>query len=58
MQKQSKLTSTINLSENYPKDDLSNLLKVFPQLNELMSKKNGSNIDFSHKPAIVDKLEF
>ena len=58
MQKQSKLTSTINLSENYPKDDLSHLLKVFPQLNELMSKKNGSIIDFSHKPAIVDKFEF
>ena len=33
MQKHSKLASTINLSENYPKDDLSNLLKVFPQLN-------------------------
>ena len=58
MQQQSKLTSTINLSENYPKDDLSHLLKVFPQLNELMSKKNGSIIDFSHKPAIVDKFEF
>ena len=58
MQDQTKLASTINLSENYPKDDLSNLLKVFPQLNELMSKKNGSNIDFSHKPAIVDKFDF
>ena len=58
MQKHSKLASTINLSENYPKDDLSNLLKVFPQLNELMAKKNGSNIDFAHKPAIVDKFEF
>lgn len=58
MQNQTKLASTINLSENYPKDDLSNLLKVFPQLNELMSQKNGSNIDFSHKPAIVDKFDF
>ena len=58
MQKQSKLASTINLSENYPKDDLSNLLRVFPQLNELVAKKNGSNIDFAHKPAIVDKFEF
>jgi hypothetical protein len=58
MQKQSKLISTINLSENYPKDDLSNLLKIFPQLNELVAKKNGSNFDFSHKPAIVDKFEF
>lgn len=58
MQDQTKLASTINLSENYPKDDLSNLLKVFPQLNELMSQKNGSNIDFSHKPAIVDKFDF
>ena len=58
MQKQTKLASTINLSENYPKDDLSNLLKVFPQLNEMISKKNGSNIDISHKPAIVDKLDF
>ena len=58
MQKQPKLPSTINLSENYQKDDLSNLLKVFPQLNELMAKKNGSNYDLSHNPAIVDKFDF
>ena len=50
--------SRINLSENYPKHSLNNLVKVFPQLNNLVHNQRDLNTSSSHHPILVDKYVF
>ena len=48
----------INLSENFPERSLTNLVKVFPQLKNIITKENISNTFSSHQPILVDKFIF
>lgn len=48
----------INLSENFPERSLANLVKVFPQLKNIITKENISNTFSSHQPILVDKFIF
>ena len=50
--------SKINLSENYPARDFTNLGKVFPQLKNIINKQSTSEILSPNKPVIVDKFVF
>ena len=50
--------SKINLSEKFPKNNLDNLLKVFPQLNNLIHNQRDFNSSSSHHPIFVDKCVF
>ena len=50
--------SRINLSEIYPKHSLNNLVKVFPQLNNLVHNQMDLNTSSSHHPIVVDKYVF
>ena len=54
----SNLLPKINLSEKFPGNSLNNLLKVFPQLNNLVHSQNDSNNSSSHGPIFVDKYVF
>ena len=54
----SNLLSRINLSENYPKQNLDNLIKVFPELNNLLNNHSNSNSSSSQHPIFVDKYVF
>ena len=50
--------SKINLSENYPARDFTNLGKVFPQLANIINKQNNSESFSPNQPVIVDKFIF
>ena len=50
--------SKINLSENYPARDFTNLGKVFPQLKNIINKQIDSEILSPNPPVIVDKFVF
>ena len=57
MQK-TNFSTTINLSDHFLDHNLSDLLKVFPELKEKISKGNGSLPNFAQKPFTVDKFIF
>ena len=50
--------SRINLTENYPERSLTNLIKVFPELKNLINTQNNSNAIPTNQPIIVDKYAF
>ena len=52
--KESNLDSKINLSEYFPGNNFTKLLNVFPQLNNIISKKNNS----VSNQVIIDKYPF
>ena len=54
----SNTISKINLSENYPERSLSNLIKVFPELKNLINAHNNSKSFSSNQSIIVDKYPF
>ena len=58
MQKTNTTTSTINLSSEYPDHNITNLLKVFPQLNNLIIRQKKSDIFASAPTVLVDKISF
>ena len=57
MQK-TNFSTTINLSDHFLDHNLSDLLKVFPELKEKIFKGNGSLSNFAQKPFTVDKFIF
>ena len=48
----------INLSETFPERSLTNLIKVFPQLKNIITKENNFNTFSAHQPINVDKFLF
>ena len=50
--------SRINLSENFPECSITNLIKVFPELNKLIINKTNSKAFSPNQPIIVDKYPF
>ena len=50
--------SRINLTQNYPERSLTNLIKVFPELKNLINTQNNSNAIPTNQPIIVDKFAF
>ena len=57
MQKEN-LNSKINLSEYFPGNYFTKLLKVFPQINNIISKKEDSKNNSVSNPVLVDKYPF
>jgi hypothetical protein len=58
MPKINTTSSTINLSSEYPDHSITNLLKVFPQLNNLIIRQKKSDIFASTPTVLVDKISF
>ena len=58
MQKPNTNSSTINLSSVYPDHNLTNILKVFPQLKNLVILPKKTDIFSSTLPVLVDKITF
>ena len=58
MQKPNTNSSTINLSSEYPDHSLTNILKVFPQLKNLVILPKKTDIFSSTLPVLVDKITF
>ena len=48
----------INLSESFPERSLANLIKVFPQLKNIITKENNFNTFSAHQPIVIDKFLF
>ena len=56
--KKTNFDTKINLSDHFFDHKLSDLLKMFPELKEIISKENNSHTNFAQKPITVDKFIF
>ena len=56
--KKTNFETKINLSDHFFDHKLSDLLKMFPELKEIVSKENNSHSNFAQKPITVDKFIF
>ena len=56
--KKTNFETKINLSDHFFDHKLSDLLKMFPELKEIISKENDSHTNFAQKPITVDKFIF
>ena len=56
--KKTNFDTKINLSDHFFDHKLSDLLKMFPELKEIISKENDSHTNFAQKPITVDKFIF